>query len=184
MGLSEWDLVLGMDPDTIDSSCITTGFILLQLRADKKHYPSQFDAITWNERESCYSQAKIEKYGLWCASKHISVKNIQVEIDASYIKGMLNNPDIQPGIAVNRWIVSIKLFQLELVHVPGQLHTDLDSLSWHTIFLNDSVEEDDVDDWLNKTMLFAIILMNSKPSWASRLNTPYCPTHSSSHLLN
>jgi len=42
-----------------------------------------------------------------------------VEIDMSYIKGMLNYLDIQPGAAVNRWIVGIKLFQFELVHVPG-----------------------------------------------------------------
>jgi len=50
---------------------------------------------------------------------HYWVKTLQVEFDVSYIKGMLNNPDIQPGAAVNRWIVGIKLFQFELVHVPG-----------------------------------------------------------------
>jgi len=65
---------------------------------------------------------------------------------------MLNNPDIQPGAMVNRWIVGIKLFQFELVHVPGRLHTGLDGLSWHTISPNDPVEEDDADDWLDKTM--------------------------------
>jgi len=36
----------------------------------------------------------------------IGVKNLQVEIDASYIKGMLNNLDIQPGTVVNRWLAS------------------------------------------------------------------------------
>ena len=40
-----------------------------------------------------------------------------VETDASYIKGMLNNPDIQPGAAVNRWIAGILLFDFDLVHV-------------------------------------------------------------------
>jgi len=49
----------------VDSSCIAMGFILLQLRADNKRYSSQFGSITWNERESHYSQAKIEIYGLW-----------------------------------------------------------------------------------------------------------------------
>ena len=100
------------------------GFILLQLRADNKCYPSQFGSITWNKRESHYSQAKIEIYGLWHILQAyrlygISVKDLQVEIDMSYIKGMLNYLDIQPGAAVNRWIVGIKLFQFELVHVPG-----------------------------------------------------------------
>src|SRR5882724_8317737 len=56
----------------------------------------------WNDRESHYSQAKIEIYGLWCTLQAywlyiIGIRNIRVEIDASYIKGMLNNPDIQPG---------------------------------------------------------------------------------------
>jgi len=97
---------------------------------------------------------------------------------------MLNNPDIQPGAMVNRWIVGIKLFQFELVHVPGRLHTGPDGLSWHAISPNDPVEEDNVDDWLNKTMSFAIILMNSRPSWASRLNAPCGLTRSLPYLLN
>jgi len=68
----------------VDSSCITTGFILLQLGADNKRYPSRFGSITWNERESRYSQAKIEIYGLWHALQAyrlyiIGVKNIRVE---------------------------------------------------------------------------------------------------------
>src|SRR5882724_8656509 len=118
----------------VNSSCIATGFILLQLGADNKRYPSHFGSITWNERESHYSQAKIEIYGLWYTLQAyrlyiISVKNLRVEINVSYIKGMLNNPDIQPGAAVNRWIVGIKLFQFELVHVPGRLHTGPDGLS-------------------------------------------------------
>src|SRR5882724_3646392 len=150
----------------VDSSCIAIGFILLQLRADNKRYPSRFGSITWNERESHYSQAKIEIYGLWHTLQAyrlyiISVKNLRVEINASYIKGVLNNPDIQPGAVVNRWIVGIKLFQFELVHVPGRLHTGPDGLSWRTISPNDPVEEDDADDWLNKTMSFAIVLKNS-----------------------
>ena len=96
---------------------------------------------------------------------------------------MLNNPDIQPGAAVNRWIVGIKLFQFKSVHVPGRLHTGPDGLSWHAISPNDPVEEDNADDWLDKTMSFAIILMNSRPSWASRLNEPCGSTQSSSYLL-
>src|SRR5882672_9223141 len=164
----------------IYSSCIATSFILLQLGMDNKQHPSQFGSITWNERESCYTQAKIEIYGIWHALQAyqlyiIGVKNLRVEINASYIKGMLNNPDIQPGATVNRWIVGIKLFQFELVHVPGRLHTDPDGLSCRASSPNDPVEEDDADDWLDKTMSFAVILMNSCPSWSQRLNSSYCP---------
>jgi len=89
---------------------------------------------------------------------------------------MLNNPDIQPGAAVNRWIIGIKLFQFELVHVPGCLHTGPDGLSHHAASPNNPIEEDeDADDWLDRTMSLAIILMNSRPSWSSRLNS-YCLT--------
>ena len=121
--------------------------------------------MMWNEWESSYSQAKIKIYGLWHALQDyqlyiISVKNLQVEIDMSYIKGMFNNLDIQPCAAVNRWIVGIKIFQFDLVHVPGHLHMGPDGLSCCTSSPNDPIEEDDVDDWLDRTMSFAIVLMN------------------------
>src|SRR5882724_4905828 len=114
----DWTVILA-----IDSSCIATRFILLQLGADGKWYPSHFGSITWNNWELHYSQAKIEIYSLWCALQAyqlyiIGIRNLRVEINVSYIKGMLNNPDIQPGAAMNRWIVGIKLF-FELVHVLG-----------------------------------------------------------------
>jgi len=118
-------------------------------------------------RENLATLRQNEIYGSGTPYKHIGFtyrcqKSLS-QIDVSYIKGMLNNPDIQPGAMVNRWIVGIKLFQFELVHVPGRLHTGLDGLSWHTISPNDPVEEDDADDWLDKTMSFAIVLMNSRP---------------------
>ena len=153
----------------MDSSCIATGFILLQLGANRKRYPSCFGSITWNERESHYSQAKIEIYGLWHALYIIRVKNLHVEIDASYIKGMLNNLDIQLGAAVNRWIVGIKLFHFDLVHVPSTLHNALDGLSRHTHSPNDPVDEEDSDDWLDRTMGFAVVLMNSATPWSHQL---------------
>src|SRR5882724_3726317 len=95
---------------------------------------------------------------------------------------MLNNLDIQPGAAVNRWIVGIKLFQFELVHIPGCLHTGPDGLSCHAASPNDLIDEDeDTDDWLDRTMSFAIILMNSWPSWSSRLSSSYHLTRVASY---
>src|SRR5882724_4605313 len=41
----DWMVILA-----VDSSCIANGFILLQLRADIKRYPSCFGSITWNDR--------------------------------------------------------------------------------------------------------------------------------------
>jgi hypothetical protein len=83
---------------TMDSSYITLGFVIYQMGADKERYPNQFGSITWNDRESRYLQAKLEIYRPWralCAVwlHIIGVKNLVVEVDAQYIKGMLNNPN-------------------------------------------------------------------------------------------
>src|SRR5882724_7035704 len=97
---------------------------------------------------------------------------------------MLNNPDIQLGAAVNRWIVGIKIFQFKLVHVPGHHHTGPYGLSRHAASPNDPINEDeDMDDWLDRTMSFAIVLMKSQPSWSSRLNSSYGPTQANSYHL-
>ena len=39
----------------VDSSIIGVGYILSQIGADGKRYPSRFGSITWNERERNYS---------------------------------------------------------------------------------------------------------------------------------
>jgi len=51
-----------------------------------------------------------------------------VEVDTSYIKGMLRNPDIQPNASINRWIAAILLFDFKLVHIPAEKHKGLDGL--------------------------------------------------------
>lgn len=50
----------------------------------------------------------------------IGAKNFVVETDAKYIKGMINNPDIQPTATINHWITGILLFTFKLVHVAGE----------------------------------------------------------------
>src|SRR6266481_6095705 len=94
---------------------------------------------------------------------------ISVSRSMLYIKGMLNNPDIQPGVAVNRWIVGIKLFHFDLVHVPATSHHAPDGLSHCTPSPNDPVDDGNPDDWLDNTMGFAIVLMNSAPPWSNQL---------------
>ena len=145
----------------VDSSYIACGWILLQLDDDSRRRPSRFGSITWNERESRYSQAKIELYGLFRALKAtrvwtIGVKNFTVEVDAKYIKGMLNNPDIQPNAAINRWIAGILLFTFTLQHVPGSKHIGPDGLSRRRLAPEDENmdEEDsaDVEEWIDETL--------------------------------
>ena len=118
----------------VDSSVIGVGFILLQVGEDGKHYPNRFGSLAWNERERNYSQAKLELYGLMRALRAVrlfivGVLNLTVEVDAKYIKGMLNNPDVQPNATINRWIATILLFHFKLVHVPADKHTSADGLS-------------------------------------------------------
>ncbi len=81
----------------------------------------------------------------------VRVRNLIVKVDARYIRGMLNNPDIAPSASINRWIVSILTFHFELHHVPGRQHSP-DGLSWHPPQpgdLSDSDDEDDFDNWVD-----------------------------------
>jgi hypothetical protein len=125
----DWPIILA-----VDSSVTAIRYVLMQIRDDKCQYLSRFGSIAWTEHKSRYSQAKLELYGLFhalCAYRIyiIGVKNLVVEVDAKYLKGMLNNPDIQPNATINQWIAGILLFDFKLVHVPAIHHTAADRLS-------------------------------------------------------
>src|ERR1700735_3743557 len=113
----------------------------------------KFGSITLNARESRFSQPKLELYGLYRALRTlklylIGVRNLTVEVDAKYIKGMLSNPDIAPSASINRWILSILMFHFTLVHVPGAHHGP-DGLSRRRPQPGDEPEpEDDFDAWV------------------------------------
>ena len=140
----------------VDSCMNGTGYLLLQVGEDGKRYPSRFGSITFNDRESRYSQAKLELYGLLRALRStqlftIGVKKFIVEMDAKFIKGMLNNPTLHPNDAVNCWIAAILLFDFDLVHVPAEKHTGADGLSRRPRASEDppSEESTDLDDWID-----------------------------------
>jgi len=93
----------------------------------RKRYFARFGSISLNEREQRFSQPKLELYGLFRALRAykiyiVGVRNLIIEVDAQYIRGMLNNPNTAPSASVNRWIVSILTFHFELRHVPGKIH--------------------------------------------------------------
>jgi hypothetical protein len=93
----------------------------------KIHYPNHFGSIILNACKSNYSQPKLKLYGLFRSLRAVKlfivrVQNLVVKVDAKYIKGMINNPDIQPNVTINRWIAGILLFRFKLVHVPGITH--------------------------------------------------------------
>jgi hypothetical protein len=152
----------------VDTSQIAVSFYLCQadLHMPKKRYFARFGSIPLNDRERRFSQPKLELYGLYRALRTykmflVGVRNLIVEVDARYIKGMLNNPDIAPSASINRWIVSILMFHFELRHMPGKTHgpdglsrrppqPDDDSNDEET---NDEAEE--FDDWIDNLYGFA-----------------------------
>ncbi|KNZ78614.1 hypothetical protein J132_11055 [Termitomyces sp. J132] len=114
---------------TVDTSYIAVRYYLCQCASDncKERRYNCFGSITLNNREARFSQPKLELYGLYQALQAlrmylIGVRNLIIKVDARYIKGMLQNPDIQPSASMNRWIMAILMFHFELVHVKGTFH--------------------------------------------------------------
>ena len=145
----------------IDSSWRTIGWILSQQCEDGQHWPSCFGSITWNECESCYSQLKIELYGLFrtlCVlHMHIiGITNLIVEMDVLYVCGMLNNPDVQLNMAINCWIAAILLFNFKLIHIPAEKHLGPDGLLHHEPVLGEDEEDGDPEDWVDEVLSLGI----------------------------
>ena len=145
----------------VDSSVHGVGWILSQDCPDGQCRPACFGSISWNERESRYSQAKLELYSLFHAlrSMHlylIGIRNLIVEMDASFICGMLNNPDCQPNTTINRWIAAIHLFDFKLAHVPAEKHHSPDGLSHCTPVKGEDDAEGDPEEWINRTLSLSL----------------------------
>jgi hypothetical protein len=152
----------------VDTSQIAVSFYLCQadLHMPKKRYFARFGSIPLNDRERHFLQPKLELYGLYRALHAykmflVGMCNLIVEVDARYIKGMLNNPDIAPSASINRWIVSILMFHFELRHVPGKMHGP-DGLSRRLPQPDDDSndeetnnEAEEFDDWINNLYGFA-----------------------------
>src|SRR5712691_4785181 len=158
----------------VDTSSIAVGFYLCQADTEnpKKRYFAHFGSIALNEREQRFSQPKLELYGLFRALRAykifiIGVWNLIVEVDARYIREMLNNPDIALSASLNRWIVSILTFHFELRHVPGKLHGP-DGLSRRPPqpgdLSDDDEDPDDLDDWVDNLYGFTHMINPTQPT--------------------
>ena len=96
----------------------------------------------------------------------IGVRNLTVEVDAKYIKGMINNPDIQPNASMNQWMAAILLFNFKLKHVPGSKHAGPDGLSRRRQLPDDQeVDEtpEEVDEWLDDVIGCGVWLAYTVP---------------------
>jgi transposase InsO family protein len=136
---------------------MAVGFILSQIDENGKRRPARYGSLPLNERESRYSQPKLELYGLYRALHHwrmhlIGVQTLHVEVDAKYIKGMLKEPDLHPNAAINRWILGILMYDFKLIHVPGHKFRGPDALSRRPMAEDEEIIEDD-DEWLEDMVL-------------------------------
>jgi hypothetical protein len=109
----------------------------------------------------------LELYGLFLALQAVwffifGEANLTVEMDAKYVKDMINNPDLQPNATINRWIASILLFHFKLVHISADKHARPDGLSHRPPATEDPLDEDDVEDWLDNVYSFAVVLLNER----------------------
>jgi transposase InsO family protein len=143
---------------SVDSSKEAAGMILAQNDEEGRRRPARYGSVPMSERESRYSQPKLELFGLYRALRHwrlyiIGAKKLIVEVDAKYIQGLLNNPDLQPDAAVNRWIQGILLFHFALIHVPATRFQGPDALSRRGKAEHEEAESDD-DSWLDDVALF------------------------------
>lgn len=138
----------------IDLSKYAVRFFLAQSDDSGRHWYNRFGSITWNERESNYSQPKVELYGLFQALRAmrnylVSIRRLEIEVDAKYIKGMLANPDVQPNTTINCWIAGILLFNFTLVHIPAIRHTVADGLSRRPPAPSNPINADDHEEWID-----------------------------------
>jgi hypothetical protein len=78
-----------------------------------------------------------------------------------YIKGMINNPNLQPNMTINRWIAGILLFSFKLVHVSTLKHKGVDGLSRCPPVEEDPMEDGDYEDWIDRAYSFSIVLLNN-----------------------
>ena len=92
----------------------------------------------------------------------ISVEDLVVEVDAKYIKGMINNPDIQPNNMINWWIAGILLFDFRLRHVPAKKHGPADALSRRRMSADDEPDDpdNDPDVWIDQANAFCVEAAN------------------------
>jgi hypothetical protein len=89
----------------------------------------------------------------------IGVRNLVVETDTRYIKGMLSHSDIQPSASINQWILSILPFHFTLVHVKGLTHAS-DGLSRRPRQPDDLPHnpDEEFDNWIDALYGFLHII--------------------------
>ena len=144
---------------SVDTSIHGIGFILSQEDEQGRRVPARYGSLPLQPHETRYAQSKLELYGLMRALDKFRAyignsRNLIVEVDASSIKGMLKNPDLQPSAILNRWISNIKRYIDDVVHVPAAKHIGPDALSRRQFTSEDEEPvNSDWEDWKDSAAL-------------------------------
>ena len=67
-------------------------------------------------------------------------------MDVQFVRGMLNNPNVQPNAAINCWIAAIWLFDFKLAHVLAEKHLSADGLSRREPLPGEDDEDDNPEE--------------------------------------
>ena len=152
---------LGLVAIHVDASSIGMGWMITQ-RLEEAEYPIVFGSITFNERESRYSQPKLKLYGVFRALKaerhRLHNIHFRIVVDAGFVAQMMTTPDL-PNAAMTRWITYIQLFTFEIQHRPGILHQAPDGLSRRPPADGDSEYSDnevDIEDGIKLAKAFVV----------------------------
>ncbi len=151
----------------VDSSEIACGFVLQQLDSKGQCRIARFGSIAWSNVELHYSQAKIKLRGLWRALHFtqiylVGLEHFIVEMDAKYIRGMINHPNVHPNASVNRWIAAILMFHFTLVHVPAERFKGPDGLSQRERTEDvEDIPDKDAEDWIDEEVLGCTVWISS-----------------------
>src|SRR5262249_30771006 len=110
--------------------------VLMQEAEDeaRRRRPARYESGIWTGAEQRYDAGKRELRGLLMALKKLRFwlygVHFYVELDANTVVAQLNLPSNDlPGAVVTRWLAWIRLFDFDVIHVPGKRHTAADGLS-------------------------------------------------------
>jgi hypothetical protein len=163
---------------SVDTSYIAIGYILSQEDETGQKHPVRYGSLPINDCKSRYSQAKLELYRLYralqdCKYWIVGVTNLKVELDAKYVPGMIQVPDIQPSAAENRWIQGILRYDFKVVHVPAERHKGPDTLSRRPLTESEleKAEEINSDDDMMALVRSVLVLQNTQGSRRQQIDT-------------
>ena len=142
------DYTVGAGEITLGTDASLTGWgaDLGQIHNGKRH-PARFESGVWNDAERNYDATKRECRAVLKALKklrsYLYGVRFVLETDANVLVAQLNMSGTDlPGALITRWLAWIHLFDFDVRHVTGRVHTSADGLSRRPATLEDQEECD------------------------------------------